>query len=389
MLTVVVSRLETRAQSEARAEHLEVMLLAVAARVAARLMAAQEPRAQTPERRLLPVVVAAEEAGIPLARVVQVVRAAFPVAAVVVAVLEQRSVALVVWVATAAASSSRLTNAQIMFDDLPDSDLPHPRPVVSWAGGKARLLKYLLPLIRPHTAYVEVFGGGLALFLAKERSRHEVINDINGDLVKFYRNVRSHHEAILDELDLVLNSRRDFEDYCQQPGLTEIQRAARWFIRNKLSFAGTGTSFAITRSQPLTSRAQRLLQIQSLSRRLDRTTIEEKPWEYILKTYDHEETLFFLDPPYPEAGGKNYAGWDEVTVERFCTAVKHLRGQWIFTFKDCAQVRSLMAGYTFKSINRARGIANNAGKAKADRYVEIIITSERDPRRIDRKGRTA
>lgn len=276
-----------------------------------------------------------------------------------------------------------------MFDVLPESDLPHVRPVISWAGGKARLVKHLLPLIRPHTAYVEVFGGSMALFCAKERSRLEVINDINGDLVKFYLNVKSHHEAILDELDLVLNSRRTFEDYCRQPGLTEIQRAARWFIRNKLSFGGQGTSFAITRIQPLPSRAQRLLQIQSLSRRLDHTTIEEKPWEYILKTYDHEETLFFLDPPYPESGGKNYAGWDEVTVERFCTAVKELRGQWIFTFKDCAQVRDLMAGYTFKSIDRARGIRNQAGRKKADRYVEIIITSERDTRHLQRKGRSA
>ena len=276
-----------------------------------------------------------------------------------------------------------------MYDEFPESQLPSPRPVIGWAGGKGRMLKHLLPLIRPHTAYVEVFCGGLALFCAKERSRLEVINDINGDLVKFYRNVKSHLEAVLDELDMVLNSRRDFEDYCAQPGLTEIQRAARWFIRNKLSFAGTGTSFAITRSQPLTSRAQRLLQIQSLNRRLDRTTIEEKPWEYILKTYDCEETLFFLDPPYPEAGGKNYGGWDELTVERFCTAVKHLRGEWIFTFKDCPQVRDLMAGYTFKSIDRARGIANNAGRAKADRYVEIIITSARDTRHTSQKGRSA
>lgn len=276
-----------------------------------------------------------------------------------------------------------------MFDDLPDSDLPHVRPSVSWAGGKARLLKFILPLIRPHTAYVEPFGGGLAVYLAKERSRLEVINDINGDLVSFYRCCKYHLDALLDELDLVLNSRQDFEDYCRQPGLTEIQRAARWFIRNKLSFAGTGSSFAISRTQPLTSRAQRLLQIQSLNRRLDRTTIEHKPWEYILKTYDHEETLFFLDPPYPEAGGKNYGGWDEVTVERFCSTVKQLRGPWIFTFKDCSQVRQLMAGYTFKSIDRARGIANNAGKAKADRYVEIIITSERDTRHLQRKGRTA
>lgn len=275
-----------------------------------------------------------------------------------------------------------------MFDEPTGMHLPPPRPVVGWAGGKARLLKHLLPLIKPHTCYAEVFGGGLALFTAKEPSQLEVINDINGDLVSFYRCCKYHLEALLDELDLVLNSRREFEDYCAQPGLTEIQRAARWFIRNKLSFAGAGKNFAISRSHALTSRAQRLLAIRALNRRLDRTTIEQKPWEYILGTYDHAETLFFVDPPYPEPGA-TYAGWDEVAVERFCATLRKLKGQFIFTFKDCDQVRECMAGYTFQSVDRARGIANNTGKKKADRYVEIIITSERAPVNERRKGRTA
>jgi len=274
-------------------------------------------------------------------------------------------------------------------EDEYELELPKPRPVITRAGGKQRLLQHLLPLIKPHTAYVEVFGGSLALFLAKQPSRLEVINDIDGDLVKFYMNVKSHQDALLDELDLVFNSRRTFEDYCRQPGLTEIQRAARWFIRNKLSFGGMGTSFAITRVQPLTSRAQRLIAIQALNRRLDKTTIEERPWEYILKTYDHAQTLFFLDPPYPESAGEQYDGWDEVTTARFCAAVKKLVGTWILTFKDCDQIRDLMAGYTFRTIDRARGIANNHGNKRAARYQEVVITSELLPRGIKRTGRTA
>lgn len=275
-----------------------------------------------------------------------------------------------------------------MFDELP-SGLPKPRAVVSWAGGKQKLLKHLLPLIKPHTCYVEVFGGSFALGIAKQPSQVEVVNDINGDLVSFYRCCKYHLDALTDELDLVLNSRRDFEDYCAQPGLTEIQRAARWFLRNKLSFAGHGDNFAISRAHSLTSRAQRVLAIRSLNRRLDRTTIESRSWEYIIETYDHEETLFFFDPPYPEPGGALYGGWDEVTVERFCAAIRKLRGQWIFTFKDCAQVRTLMDGYTFKTIDRARGIANNHGAKKAARYVEIVITSDRRESAASRKGKSA
>jgi DNA adenine methylase len=276
-----------------------------------------------------------------------------------------------------------------MSDFPPEIDLPTPRSVVSWAGGKQKLLKHILPLITEHTCYVEVFGGSLAVFLSKPPSDIEVVNDINGDLVSFYRCCKYHLDALLDELDLVLNSRRDFEDYCAQPSLTEIQRSARWFLRNKLSFAGHGEHFTITRTTPHTSRAQRMLAIRALSRRLDRTSIENRSWEQMLKAYDSKESLFFLDPPYPEDGGALYGGWDEVTVERFCEAVKKLHGKWIFTFKDCDQVRDLMAGYTFHTIDRARGIANNAGSKKAARYLEVVITSERDTRRELRKGKTA
>src|SRR5581483_8201750 len=110
----------------------------------------------------------------------------------------------------------------LMLDHRTDpEDLPGPRPVISWPGGKGKLLKHIMPLIPPHTCYVEVFGGGLAVFLAKKPSHLEVINDINRDLNVFYRCCKYHLDPMLDELDFVLNSRRDFEDFGAQRGLTD------------------------------------------------------------------------------------------------------------------------------------------------------------------------
>ena len=275
-----------------------------------------------------------------------------------------------------------------MFDDEAQPQLPKAKPVIGWPGGKGRMLKHLLPLIPAHTCYVEVFFGGGAVFFAKQPSHHEVINDINNDLVSFMRNTRLHLEALLDEMDLVLNSRKEFEDYLVQPGLTEIQRAARWFLRNRLSFGGMGRTFAIQRTHPLTSRAQRMIAIRSLSRRLDRTTIENRSWEKILETYDFEEAFFFMDPPYLDAGGSAYAGWSELDLARFCQAVGKIRGKWIVTFQDCDQIRDLLAGYTIKAVTRANGIGNNTG-ATGRVYREVIITSERAQTKGARKGKSA
>jgi len=253
------------------------------------------------------------------------------------------------------------------------STLPRAKPVISWAGGKTRLLKHLLPRIAPHTTYCEVFGGGLALYCAKEPSPAEIINDINGDLVAFYRNTKKHCGALLKEIDLVLNSRQEFEDYLAQPGLTEIEHVARWFLRNKLSFAGHGKNFAIARTQPLGSRSQRMAAIRALSQRLDRTTIENRTWEQVLDTYDSPAAFFFCDPPYFDDGGKCYAGWSREELARFCARLKTLKGRWLFTFQDCREVRQHMAGCRIKAITRARGIVNKR-LTDAGVYREVIIT---------------
>lgn len=276
-----------------------------------------------------------------------------------------------------------------MFDQQDESQLPKARPVISWPGGKGRMLKHLLPLIPEHTCYVEPFFGGGAVFFAKPQSHHEVINDINNELVSFMRNARLHPDALMDEMDLVLNARKEMEDYLQQEGLTEIQRAARWFIRNRLSFGGMGKTFAITRLNSLTSRAQRIIAIRSLSRRLDRTTIENRSWEKIFDSYDFNEAFFFLDPPYLDGAGPAYAGWSELELARFCERVKKLQGAWVVTFQDCEQVRDLLQGYTIKAVVRANGIGNN-GRVRSGRvYREVIVSSKLAASGSARKGLSA
>ena len=118
------------------------------------------------------------------------------------------------------------------------------KPILKWPGGKTRLLPKILPLIPPHKCYCEPFAGGLAVLLAKERSEEEVVNDLNGTLVALYRNVQYHMPALLDEIEFALNARQNLHDYTKQPGLTEIQRAARWFVRNRISLPGTDAGWA-------------------------------------------------------------------------------------------------------------------------------------------------
>lgn len=131
------------------------------------------------------------------------------------------------------------------------------KPIVRWPGGKTRLLKHLLPLIRPHKTYVEAFAGGMALMLAKPKSSAEIVN---GDLVNLYRHAQYHLDALIEEVRWTLNSRQDMTDLVRQPGLTGLQQAARYLLRNRLSFGGAGENFAVSKqAQPSRANVIQLL----------------------------------------------------------------------------------------------------------------------------------
>lgn len=212
------------------------------------------------------------------------------------------------------------------------------------------------------------------MLLAKAPSKVEVINDLNGDLVCFYRCVRFHQDALLTELEFVLNSRQEFFDFRDQPGLTDIQRSARWWFRNRNCFRGGNLgTFGISPTSggggASGSRAARLETIRQLNVRLDRVTVENLDWEKCLSTYDRTETFFFLDPPYTHCGDTMYSPWSVADVLRLANRLQTLKGKWVVTLNDHPEIRKVFAGCRQQPISRPAGIG---GKGKA--YGELIIS---------------
>jgi len=83
-----------------------------------------------------------------------------------------------------------------------------------------------------------VFGGAAWVLFAKDRhAANEVYNDINSNLTNLFKCVKYHAEELQKELNFTINSRELFNEYISQinsKGLTDIQRAARYFYIIKL-----------------------------------------------------------------------------------------------------------------------------------------------------------
>jgi DNA adenine methylase len=183
-------------------------------------------------------------------------------------------------------------------------------PPISWHGGKSRFTSNILAVFPEHRTYVEVFGGSAAVLLAKEPSRVEVFNDVDGDIVNLFRVLRDPNLSpqLQKACAATLYARSEFI-LAQEPTDDPVERARRFLVRQRMSRSGLGArwSWVVDDSRGGMASVVRRWQateerLSALHQRLRTVQIEQADWREILHRYDGEGTLFYLDPPYvPES----------------------------------------------------------------------------------------
>ncbi|GAB4181293.1 MAG: hypothetical protein Tsb002_01120 [Wenzhouxiangellaceae bacterium] len=81
--------------------------------------------------------------------------------------------------------------------------------------------------------------------------------------------------------------------------LTDIQRAARFFYLQKMSYGGkvAGQTFGTATTSPPRLNLLRIEeQLSAAHLRLSHVFVECLSWEQVFERYDRPHTLFFLDP---------------------------------------------------------------------------------------------
>jgi DNA adenine methylase len=172
------------------------------------------------------------------------------------------------------------------------------QPIIPWIGGKRRLAKHILPLFPDHHTYVEPFAGGAAMFFLKRPSEVEVLNDCNNDLITLYRVLQHHLEEFYKQFKWAIVSRQMFEWLKITPSetLTDIQKAARFYYLQKMSFGGkvAGQTFGTaTTDAPRLNLLRMEEDLSQAHLRLARCYIERLDWMKCITKYDRPQTLFF------------------------------------------------------------------------------------------------
>lgn len=197
-----------------------------------------------------------------------------------------------------------------------------------WYGGKFNHLNWLLPLLPESTHYCEPFAGSAAVLLNRKPAPVETYNDIDGEVVNFFRVLRDSQEDLIRAIGLTPFSREELRIAVEEPTekLSELERARRFFVRARQVRTGLAQTASAGRWAhcKLTSRAgmagavsRWLGSVEGLSeivQRLLRVQIENANAIEVIQRFDSEETLFYCDPPYPhESRGDSHAYGYEMT----------------------------------------------------------------------------
>lgn len=182
------------------------------------------------------------------------------------------------------------------------------RPALRYHGGKFRLAPWLLQFFPPHTVYTEAFGGAAGVLLQKARSHGEVYNDLDGDVVNFFRQLRdpiarAHLEVAIRETPY---ARAEFEE-AWLPTDDDLERARRLCIRAQMGFGSAGatkgtTGLRVDLKRRFTTAQQDWASypgaIAAAGARFAGVLIENRPAIDVLQQHDGPDTLHFVDPPY-------------------------------------------------------------------------------------------
>lgn len=170
------------------------------------------------------------------------------------------------------------------------------KPPISRMGGKSKLRNKIINMLPSHTTYIELFFGAGWVYFGKDKSKVEVINDIDKELINLFKIIKYHTPEIKRLLEYEFSGRDIFEEYKNDTleHLTDIHRAIRFLYLINNSFAGKGKNFGYGTTKIPNQKIFLTEYLNEIKERLNNTYVENLYFEKIIDKYDREESLFFV-----------------------------------------------------------------------------------------------
>lgn len=251
------------------------------------------------------------------------------------------------------------------------------KTLLQYPGGKRRLAPWIVSRMPAHHSYLEPYFGGGAVLFAKPAAPIETVNDLDGDVVNFFRVIRDEEsrKKLVDWLWYTPYAREAYEESFKRPPRDAVERAGYFAVRSMQSHGfrlnencgwkkdvhGREAAYALHNwnrlPESLGQTAARLKQVQ----------IENRPALELIKAFNHENVLIYADPPYVLSTRSRRQYRYEMTDEEHRELLEELcrsRAKVMLSGYDCELYREYLGGW--------RKVQTMARTQSGDRRVETL-----------------
>ena len=230
--------------------------------------------------------------------------------------------------------------------------------------------------------------GGGSVFISLKQQYPDLkiwINDLNSELFYFWKIAQSNLSKLVREIFEIKKTTTDGRKLFQElttvstKELSEIERAIRFFVLNRITFSGTvesgGFSQQAFQKRFTVSSIERLEKLEYI---LPGVKITNLDYNELLKSCDRH-TFLFLDPPYFTATqsklygkrGKLHTNFDH---QRFSNDMQKCRGNWLITYDDCLEIKNNFQSFNIHHWDVQYGM-NNYKQNRAVKGKELFIAN--------------
>ncbi len=245
-----------------------------------------------------------------------------------------------------------------------------------WVGGKSKLKKEIISLFPEHKHYVEVFGGWLSVFFAKEPSKLETVNDINNDLINLYKVIKEYPQSLSHYLNLLVVSRVVFNNIKlkKYTPRNHIEKAAYFYYVISQSFGSKGSHFAMN-SKSWRKPKNLWKSFTKWAERFKFVTIENMSFDMLIQKYDKPEVFFYLDPPYFDYEDYYAWGFKKSQHRLLRDTLKNIEWKFLLSYNDCPEIRELYKDFNIKSSKEIAYTLGGSTKNRRKIVSELYITN--------------
>lgn len=170
-------------------------------------------------------------------------------------------------------------------------------------GSKAKLSMEIQKHFPKHDIYIEPFFGCGGMFFNKPKSKHNICNDLDGEIFNLYTIIQSHKDELIELIETTPLSEHLFEYWKTNKETEPTRKALRFLFLTNLSWSGKMDTFS---TNILTQDKENFVSIiNNAFKQMGNTKFLNKDFRELLKNlnFPHGEgdkvnCFIYADPPY-------------------------------------------------------------------------------------------